>query len=70
MSTLRELFASLSGTHIALETTSGKLIAGEVALVGGDFLAVKVHPQQDAADVVPFTSVAELRAIPLDVLNV
>lgn len=55
--------------RISIETSSGKQITGELVLVGEDFVAVKVHAEHDNADVVPFTSIAEIRSVPSDVLG-
>lgn len=64
MSSLRQLISNLPRDRISLETTSGKQITGELVLIGDDFVAVRVHAEHDNADVVPFSSIAEIRAVP------
>lgn len=64
LSSLRELITQLAPGTIAIETTSGKQVRGEIAAIGDDFVAVKVHTAHDVADVVPFSSIAEIRSVP------
>ncbi len=61
---------SFAGTRIMLELTSGRPISGEVIFVGDDFLGVKVHPEHDTAEIVPFTSVATIHNIEVSRLRV
>lgn len=60
---LKNIFVLLHGQTVSLALSRGTEMRGRVHVAGEDFVAIQMHDDSDAFNVIPFTAISTIVAV-------